>query len=208
MSVLRDEAVRLARLGYTVLPVFQIYKALCGCKIPDCTHSPKTPDPILEEGSHDPDEVASWDLWDYSNCNLAIKAGGPLFILNIVGDDRDWFYESLTRKYRAVADAPTVFGPDVIHVYLAVPPEMQEELTHISRVTNLPRHGNPDFSVVPPSRTTGNRQYIWHTPLPHLHELPEAPRALLFAMVSMTATYGRPFDLDLFGAEVHFASRG
>lgn len=158
-------ALRYAKRGWAVLPVYEPRNGKCTCGHADCSSPGKHPRTQhgVKDASKNPDQIKMW--WSkWPNANIAIATGliSEAIVLDV--DPRTGGNESLEKLFgqRGLPPTPTVrTGGGGMHAYLAWAADCDRNRTAILRGLDIRAQGG--FVVAPPSGHLSGGRYSWQT---------------------------------------------
>lgn len=160
-SLVLDEALRYANLGWRVFPTHAARDGACTCGY-KCSSPAKHPfagTKGLLEATTDVEQIRQWwDRWPFAN--VAIATGNGLVVLDV--DERHDGYESLKQFGEFPATASVVTGGGGQHFYFSG--DVRNSAGRLG--SGLDIRGDGGYVLAPPSEHISGRRYEWELGAP------------------------------------------
>lgn len=162
-----EAALRYAKYGWAIFPVYEIADGKCSCGKPDCQNPgkhPRTPNGV-KDASKDPDQIRKW--WtQYPEANIGLAAGktSNIAILDVDGDSAIQYLKD--RKYD---ETPTLKTGSGKGAQLIFKPWLDEtpNLVRFKKFEGkdgLDLRGDHGYGILPPSNHISGGFYEWLIP--------------------------------------------
>lgn len=171
-------ALRLAldyiSFGLWVFPIYGVENGKCMCRRKFCPESDTGKHPIYDRylnrngfrgATNDPAKAIPFFL-KYKGCNIGIRTGSNIMVLDIDGSRGSQSLDTLEQKYEPLPVSWTVTSGrgDGKHIYLRIPKELDLRCSQGKVDTygpGLDVRANGGYIVAPPSEHKSGRQYLW-----------------------------------------------
>jgi hypothetical protein len=159
-----DEAIKLAGLGFFVIPLWAPSNSICTCyKKAECTKPgkhPKARKGWQEDATRDPETIRSWfERSTATNVGIVTGARSNVVVLDFDGDPGRESLAALEAKYGTLPETVQVIsGSDGIHYYFEHPGiRIPNSAGRIARGVDI--RGDGGCCVTPMSRHVNGKRY-------------------------------------------------
>jgi hypothetical protein len=183
-SHMRDAAIALAEIGYSVLPLHTAQNGKCSCGKAACKSPAKHP--LVTHGvrnaTSDPSQIrAWWQKWPNANIGIAMGAPSGVFVVDFDGPEAEVWLVEQERTFGALpatVEATTARGR---HLYFWVPRDKRRIPNATCIAPKVDLRGNGGYVLAPPSLHASGVRYEWKGDIEECAEAPDWLLALISA---------------------------